>query len=309
MTQSQPWYQRDERGSTLGMTIVVWVALRLGRTVVRGLLAFIVFYYTLFFASARHASRRFLKKVLPGPIGFWQIYRHFFYFAQTTVDRLFFLSNRWDYFAIDICGRENIEAQLEQGKGCLLLMSHFGSFDIIRAIGREQKNVRAKVLMDRAYAEKVMSLLDAVNPEMADDIIDVEQPPAQLMLKLQEVLGSGDLIGIMADRVHKSERVTIQEFLGGQVQFPAGLWQMAAALKIPVLACFGVYQGTASGTAKYTIFFESIADSSTLSRAERATWIVNAQRNYVVALESKARAHPYNWFNFYDYWVPNGTEN
>lgn len=303
------WYQQPERGSSLGMSIVVWVALRLGRPVVRLLLSIIVFYYTLFFPSARQASRRFLARCQQYPVKFWQVYRHFFYFAQVTVDRLYFLSGKTAGFSVDIEGREVIDEYLDSGRGCLLLMSHLGSFDVIRAMGRDQKNVRAVVLMDRDYAEKAMKLISAINPDMAADIVDVEQPPAQLMLRLQELLANGAMVGVMADRVHRSERVFSHQFMGDPVRLPAGLWQMAAALKIPVIACFGVYLGTFNGVARYEIHFEAVGDSSHLSRRERAGWIADAQQHYVQALESKARAFPYNWFNFYNYWMLDEIED
>ncbi|WP_026193469.1 hypothetical protein WKI13_06445 [Teredinibacter turnerae] len=296
------WQAQTERGSPLGMAIVVWTALRCGRGPVRILLAGIVFYYTLFSPAARRASRSFLARTQSTPVTFWQIYRHFFCFAQVTVDRLFFLSGRNGDFDVVVHGNSAIDAHIRSGRGCLLLMSHLGSFDVLRAAGRDRKDTRARVLMDRDHAKKAMALLQAVNPDMAQDIIDVEQPPAQLMLCLQEALTSGQFVGVMADRVHRSERVYRQAFMGSTVQLPEGLWQMAAALKIPVVAGFGIYQGSRAGKARYDIFFHAIADSTEVERKERKEWMQSAQRVYVDTLESMAQAYPYNWFNFYDYW-------
>ena len=64
-----------------------------------------------------------------------------------------------------------------------------------------------------------------------------------LALILSEAIEQGHLIGIMADRCAQGERRMSVDFLGEQAQCPAGVWQLAALLKAPVISCFGIYSG------------------------------------------------------------------
>ena len=62
--------------------------------------------------------------------------RHFFTFACVLLDRIFFLGGRSEAYALDAHGVEALTALLAQGRGCVLLGAHLGSFDMLRAFGR-----------------------------------------------------------------------------------------------------------------------------------------------------------------------------
>ncbi len=81
--------------------------------------------------------------------------------------------------------------------------------------------------------------------------------------------------------------------------FPAGPYLMAAALRCPVYLAFGLYEAP----DRYHVAYEPFAERIELPRgpgrepALRA-WVAR----YAARLEHHCRAHPHNWFNFYDYW-------
>jgi predicted LPLAT superfamily acyltransferase len=72
----------------------------------------------------------------------------------------------------------------------------------------------------------------------------------------------------------------------------------AAILKRPVLFMLGLY----CGERRYCIVFAPLADFSNVAGAERAAAIETAVRRYAQLLEQYCRSHPYNWFNFFDFW-------
>jgi predicted LPLAT superfamily acyltransferase len=115
---------------------------------------------------------------------------------------------------------------------------------------------------------------------------------------LSEAIAQGQLIGVMADRCAQGERSANLDFLGSRAQFPAGIWQLASLLKAPVISCFGVY----SGTNRYDLHFELISEQLGDNRLQRAQAIGRAMEHYVASLQKLVRQHPYNWFNFYDFW-------
>jgi predicted LPLAT superfamily acyltransferase len=73
---------------------------------------------------------------------------------------------------------------------------------------------------------------------------------------------------------------------------------MAAALKVPVIVFFGIYLGG----NRYRIHFDLLAEEIILNRATRQQDIQDWTQKYVDLLEQQMLTHPYNWFNFYNYW-------
>ena len=88
---------------------MVWVALSLGRPAARLLLYPICLYYVLFSAKARRASREYLSRVLGQRPGLGDLYRHYFFFASTILDRVFLLSGRSELFDICMHGEEVVK--------------------------------------------------------------------------------------------------------------------------------------------------------------------------------------------------------
>ncbi len=77
-----------------------------------------------------------------------------------------------------------------------------------------------------------------------------------------------------------------------------GPWLLAAALKIPVVLCMGIYLGG----NRYRLIFEPFSDGIAVPRAQRAAALDDIIEHYVRRVEHYARTYPFNWFNFYDFW-------
>ena len=62
---------------------------------------------------------------------------------------------------------------------------------------------------------------------------------------------------------------------------------------------FGLFRGG----NRYDVYFEHLVDLRDVGRATRDAVIEQAVRKYVERLEHYCRLAPYNWFNFYDFWL------
>lgn len=58
------------------------------------------------------------------------------------------------------------------------------------------------------------------------------------------------------------------------------------------------------GGNRYGLVFETLAEAVELPRTGRNTALDPYIRHYAARLEQHLRAAPYNWFNFYDFWLP-----
>ncbi len=294
MTDS--WRLQREKGHPFLLRLLTWAMLNLGRKTMIFLLCPAVFYYFLSAADARRASRGFLRQALHRSPRWWQIYRHFLTFAIVTADRILFLAGREKHFSFEIHGGEIFERYRHQG--CILLAAHFGSFDALRVMGTRTQSIPMRILLDIEHNRNVMNLLQRLDPELAAGVIDARTPGPGLALLLNECLGKGEMIGIMADRGGEAEAVQPLIFFDRPAPFPTGCWQLGAILQVPVIACFGIFLGG----NRYALHFEVIAERLGNSRRERAPAIAAAMGIYSQRLQHHAGRHPYNWFNFYDFW-------
>lgn len=293
------WAQRQERGNFAALRLMTWISLRLGRPLGRVLLRGIVLYFLLLAPLARRASRAYLERVFGRPARWRNVYRHLLVFGTTIHDRVYLLNDRFDLFDIRVQGGELVDAALAAGRGAFLIGAHFGSFEVLRALGRTRPNLRVAIMMYEENARNVNAALASVNPAVRQDVIRLGRPEA--MLEAREYLDNGAMIGMLADRTLRRDGGDTPmplEFLDGLVELPLGPMRMAAMLRRPVIFLTGIYRGG----NRYDVHFEALADFSDTARGDRTAEIHAAVHRYAGLLEKHCRSAPYNWFNFFDFW-------
>ncbi|MDP2266532.1 MAG: acyl-CoA synthetase [Thiobacillus sp.] len=296
--QQAEWAQRPERSNRTLLQVMSWISLRLGRAPARFVLAGISLYFLLFSPADRAASRSYLRRALGREPRLADLFRHFHSFAATIHDRIFLLNGRFDLFEVEIHGKAVIDEVLAAGHGAFLMGAHMGSFEVVRAIGRNQPSLRVAMVMYEANARKLNAALAAINPAAVLDIIPLGQVDS--MLRVQASLDDGVALGILSDRTLSGDPTLRLPFLGADAEFPLGPMRLAAMLKRPVIFMSGLYLGG----NRYAVHFEQLADFSTLERADRDAAIHTAVAAYASCLERHCRTAPYNWFNFFDFWRP-----
>lgn len=280
----------------LMLRIMSWISLKLGRNVARWVLHLIALYFVLFAPQSRRASLQYLPKALGRPAGWRDAYRHFFTFAATIHDRIYLINRRYDMFDIDIHGKEAIVPLINAGTGVFLMGAHLGSFEVMRAIGRQLPGLRVAMVMHEDNAQKINGMLAAINPESSMDIIPLGRIDS--MLQVQKRLDEGMLVGMLSDRTLGDEPMMPVNLLGTEAGLPVGPFRMAALLRRPVVFMAGLYMGG----NRYQVHFETLADFTDIPRGQRDAAVTAAIHRYTQFLNQYTRIAPYNWFNFFDYW-------
>ena len=197
---------------------------------------------------------------------------------------------------IRIHNEEVLLEKINSGKGVILLGSHLGSFEVLRALAVHKQHFPLKVLMYADHNEMVTRMLSVLSPEVAETVIPLGKP--NTLLRVKESLDRGELIGILGDRIAESDKHIECNILGSKAMFPAGPMLLATTLKVPVVLFYGLYKGG----RRYDIHFEILTETVDVPRVERDAVINDLIRRYAERLEFYAKQAPYNWFNFYDYW-------
>ena len=293
---SRPWLQLPERGNPQVLRLIVWITLHMGRPAGRILLYPITLYFLLTAPAARRGSRLFLRRTLGHEPGWREVFRHIHCFAATLLDRVYFLTERLRPFRIEIFGDRLIVEQAASGQGCILLGSHLGSFEVLRVIGVNLRHFPIKILMNTGHNRGITRVLNALNPALAEAIIPIGGPDT--LLRVQESVVQGCMVGVLGDRVTVGERTVCVRFFDRETAFPSGPLLLAALINCPVILFFGLYRGG----QHYEIHFERLAERIVLNRDRRQEQLADWVQRYADRLEHYTRLAPYNWFNFYDYW-------
>lgn len=301
---TQYWEHQRERSTLGALYLLIGAALFFGRSLIRIVLWPIVGYFMLTSPSAVRASRYALRRLLGREPSWRDVARHFYYFAACGVDRLYLLRERRHHFDITVTRPPDVAEISTRASGCVLLVAHLGSFEVLRMLGTTQRQLPISILMDRKQGQMLLRLLERMNVDFALQVIDAAQRGPELILQLKEALQAGRMVCIMADRARADERAIEVNFCGGTARFPEGPWALATALGAPVILGFGLYRGG----RRYTADFELFAERIQIDRRRRAEQLQQWAQRYATRLEHYVRAAPYNWFNYYDYWHDYGME-
>jgi predicted LPLAT superfamily acyltransferase len=292
----QPWVTQPERGSDQLLRAMSALSLRCGRKLSRVVLFLVVIYYWLRPGEAAVHIARFQSRALARRPTRRDLFSQLLAFATCIHDRVYLLRDRFEDFAVEVINEHLLLRALQQGSGCFLMGAHVGSFEVLRSLGRQHPGVKVAMAMYAEHSRKLGTLFASINPSAVADIIPLGSVDAMLRVRAQ--LEQGAFVGLLGDRTLADEPVVHAPFLGAPAVFPTGPWRAAALLRRPVLLIVGVY----CGGNRYRIIVEQLADFTCTEPAARGSQIREAIVRYASRLEIICRSHPYNWFNFFDFW-------
>jgi predicted LPLAT superfamily acyltransferase len=290
------------------MRFTLWVYRQFGLGVATVLAWPVVAYFVLTDARGRRASRRYLQRLavsagprspVPSPPRFSSTFRHYWEFGLSTLDRLSLWSGRED-FRIRFHGRHHLQPLLDAKRGAVLLGAHLGSFDVLRVLGR-QHAVDVNVLMSRRHASRINSVLREAFEGVDTNVIELQPGSATSIFTVRACLDRGQFVAILGDRVSPGirSRTVALEFLGHRAAFPLGPFRLASRLNCPVLFVVALR----CGPTTYEVFAEPLTDGSDVSPDTQDRRARELMETYVHRLEAYCLRAPYQWFNFYDYWL------
>lgn len=291
------WLEHRERGSVLAIRLTMLAAVSLGRRATRPLVLAIALWYRLFDRRTVAASRDWLRRVEGAPPTWSDVYRHLRTFAQVTLDRVFLLTGRTRALEFTRTGHELLVEQVASGRGALLVGSHLGSYEAMRAAGLVD-GVPIRIVGYFENAQRINRLMRELDPAREATVIHLGEDFVGTALRIRAGIEAGELVAVLGDRVGLNERVVRARFFGEQAEFPAGPFLLASILRCPVYLVFGIYRAP----NRYEIHCEPFAERIELPRPERDLALAAVAQRYAERLEEHARRAPYNWFNFFDFW-------
>jgi predicted LPLAT superfamily acyltransferase len=272
----------------------------LGRAGCLTLLAPAVLVFLLIGADQRRASRDFLARARGRRASLWTVYLHFMSFAARAVDSFRAWIGDIPPGAVLADTPEALARLMADRGGALLVVAHFGNVDLARALLDDATRARLTILVHTRHAVNYNRLLREFRPAAALNLIQVSEIGPETAIDLQQRIERGEWIVIAGDRtpVSGGAHASFVPFLGRDAAFSHGPWILAALLRCPVHLLFCVRVG-----GHWRLTLEHFADSVVLGRKDRRERLSAHAAAYAKRLETRARAFPLQWYNFFDFWA------
>lgn len=211
------------------------------------------------------------------------VYRSFYHFGKAIIDR--FAVYAGQQFEVVVDNRELYYGRVHGKDGFIMLFSHVGNTEMAGYfLATPDKPMH--ILAYGGESPVVMAHRAKVLERNNIDLITVQPNDLTHIYRINEVLQHGDVLAIAADR-HTGDATTTGMFMGAETLFPIGPFRICQVVKQSVLLIFVIKQDAKT----YRVYSEQLQPSKDLAT------------RYAEALERIALAHPYEWFNFYDFWA------
>ncbi len=293
----KPRWSGRSKGSALGNWIFVQIIRRFGPLPAYALSALVSFRYALLDRQTGRALRAF-RSHLGLNTRFAHIYRHVFSFGVNLIDSLAFLTGTSRFLRFSRIGEDRIWELLEGGKGLILLSAHVGNWEVAANLLPHDRELTVNVVMRDNERESIRRVLKPATEKRRVNVIAVSDDALDTMLRLQAALRRNEVVCFLGDRVMGHEESREMVFLGEKARFPTGPFLIGAITGAPIVTVLTVKKGLRD-------YVHRAYMSASLEGArggERSARVDEAMRQFVSTLEQTVREHPYQWFNFYDFW-------
>lgn len=301
--RSEHWADIGESTSVRGILLLCAIHRWLGRWPFRACVYPVVFVHWLLNGTARRASLQYLRRAhafqgrpAAWP-GMWQSLHHFAMFAETMLDKILALGQRYPVDKVRM-ERQDVLARVKAGEGGLIVTAHLGCLELCQVMADQVPGFRLTALVHTAHAERFNRLIRRLDAGSRVELLQVTDLGPADAVKLAERVARGEFVAIAGDRVPlRGGRAVTASFLGHAAPFPIGAYVLGAALKCPVFTMACTHDGDG-----YHVRLEAFAGRITLPRGSRDAALAGYAAQFAGWMERQVRLSPYDWFNFYPFW-------
>jgi predicted LPLAT superfamily acyltransferase len=290
-----PSWVGKSKGTPLGYRIFVICIRRFGIRAAYGLLVFVAGYYYLFsYRSSRQILRLLrLRLGYPALRSMGLLYRNYYAFGQSLVDKILVFSGARVPFAFDFDGEHHLRRMVAEKKGGLLLSAHLGNWDIAGHLLRRLE-APVHVVMHDGEQAAIRDYLSSATGKSSAHIILLKEDLSHIFA-IEEALQRGELVCLHADRFLPGNKTLPAKFLGLEAQFPAGPFLLASRFQVPVSFVFAMKEGN----WRYHFYASEPEDYDWSDKEGTQRRLLD---QYVRAIEKKVGKYPVQWYNYYDFW-------
>ena len=196
-----PSWQGKSRGNTTGFRIFVWVLKHAGLHACLFVIAVCCFLLFFIFRKSISGTNMYFSgnasAFLPGA-AFISIYKNYYWFGQTIIDRIVLMSGMKHPFRFEFEGEDYLREMVRQKKGGLLLSAHIGNWEIaghlLNRLGTEMH-----IVMYDGEQQQIKDYLESITEKHSARIILIKNDLSHIYA-IQEALNKNAFVCMHADR-------------------------------------------------------------------------------------------------------------
>ncbi len=291
-----PLWQGKSRGTPLGYRIFVAILRNFGVLPAYFLLRFVALYYFLFLYKSSRPLFNFFRNKLGYNIlkSLVSVYRNFYLFGQTIIDKVVVMSGIPNKFTYNFEGEENLRKIVELKNGGLLLSAHIGNWEIAGHL-LKRLNTRINIVMFDNEHQQIKEYLSTITGKRNVHVIVIRNNDTSHIYEITDAFKNNELVCMHADRFIEGNKTLSIDFLGEKARFPLGPFVLAATFKVPVSFVFAMKESS----FHYHLFASEIKNYHQPSKESRTQQMFN---DFVAEMEIKVKQYPVQWYNYYNFW-------
>ncbi|TDS14546.1 LpxL/LpxP family acyltransferase [Sphingobacterium paludis] len=284
------------KGTLLGYKIFVFLIKKAGVRAAYALLIFVALYYFLFNPKSFRAVYYYLRQ--RQGYGFWTafcaVYRLYFVFGQTIIDKVAISAGLRDRFTYEFDGIETLKDALDAQRGGILISAHVGNFEIADKFFADiDLNFQINLVTVDQERTLIKEYLERINAESSVKFIHIKEDMSHVF-EIGDALSNNELICFTGDRYFEGMKTLECSFLGKETSFPAGPFHIASRLGVPVIFVYVMKEKN----LHYHLYARR---AEQVKRRDPQSYL----EAYRTSVEQMLARYPLQWFNFFDFWSSN----
>ncbi|KIC95144.1 lipid A biosynthesis acyltransferase [Flavihumibacter solisilvae] len=290
-----PSWEGKSKTTPLGYRIFVGILKIFGLRPAYWLLYFVAAYYVIFSRKTTTVLYQFYHNRLG--YGRWKtyryIYRNYYRFGQTLIDKVAVQSGILNPFTYDFEGEHYLRGMVAEGKGGLLISAHIGNWEIAGHL-LKRLNTTINVVMYDGEHEQIKAYLEQVTGGRNMNIILIREDLSHIYA-ISEALQNNQLVCMHADRFMEGNKTLQAVMLGESAALPAGPFILASRFQVPVSFVFAFKE-----TARHYHLYAT--EPLPLQQMDKKEKMDRLLKDFVKEMENRVLQYPEQWFNYFDFW-------
>jgi len=191
----------------------------------------------------------------------------------------------------EVDGIENLDQAIKEGKGVILLASHFGNWELL-SIYLYSHGYTGAIIVKRLYFHKYDKLINRLRKRFGANIIYRDESPKKIL----KVLKNGGMLGILADQDMDSVEGIFVDFFGKPAYTPVAPVKLGMVTEANLVPAFMIRKPDNT----YKLVIEK--PMALVSEGDKERSIRKYTQAWTSILEKYVREYPDQWVWMHSRW-------
>jgi len=303
MQNNNQWFQIKEQGAGNKRLALTWFLYKIFGEKALRLVAFLMSVFILIFSpTIRNSSKTYFQIIYPQTNlkpSLLNQFKHILSYANSLVDKMLIFSGNFNIENIEFDDKKKEKQMFEdinEKQGVFFLCNHIGNIEALQAFffnSKTNPDFGVNIFLSRKQSKIFNEFLQSIKKEFAAEIHNVEDIGIETGVELKESLDNGEIVFIAGDRLSENDTEERKHNIAAKmfsntIYLPKGSFKLAKLMNVPTYFISAVKQDN-----KYKVYIKKAEDLTE----------ENLVKSFVDFEEEMALINPYQFFNFYDFFV------